>query len=202
MRLVECGLRQDDVEHIVLSHFHADHIEDLIPYLQAACWSRIDPRSKTLHIYGPRGAQTQIMRLLSLFGPDEIIKPTFEVKIHEIREDSFRVGDLVLEAHDLPPAGNRGIRFTYNNKVIALTGDSNFHQQEIDFLTGVDVAIIDSGHISDDEIALLASRSNAKEIYLSHLYRELNAPALLETARAKGFSGRFVIATDLMEIPL
>ena len=28
LRLVEVGLRQDDIEHVVLSHFHADHIGD------------------------------------------------------------------------------------------------------------------------------------------------------------------------------
>ncbi len=201
-RLVQAGLRQDDLEHIVLSHFHPDHVEDLIPYLQAACWSRIDPRSKTLHIYGPRGTQVQIMRVMSLFGPDEIVKPDFDVQLHEIREDSFTIEGFTLFAHDLPPAGNRGIRFSHHGKNIALTGDSSFHQQEVDFLKDVDIAIIDSGHLSDEELVRLAIESNAREIFLSHVYRTLDVPALQASAQKGGYTGRFQMAHDMMEIKL
>ena len=57
LRLVELGLRQDDLEHIVLSHFHPDHLSDLVAYLQAGAWSQIDPRNKDLHKFRlPRGA--------------------------------------------------------------------------------------------------------------------------------------------------
>ena len=202
MRLVEAGLKQDDLEHIVLSHFHADHIGDFIPYLQAACWSRIDPRSKTLHVYGPLVVKVQMMRLISLCGPDELLKPSFDIQFHEIRGDSFLIGDLELSVHDLPPAGNRGICFTYNNKRVALTGDSSFHQAEIDFLKGADIAVIDTGHLSDDELVSLATASNTREIYCSHLYRELNLGMLQSRAEQKGFTGTFILAHDLMEVAL
>ncbi len=56
-RLAEIGMKQDDVEHVVLSHFHPDHLSDLIPYLQATSWSRIDPRAKDLH---PAVARTSV----------------------------------------------------------------------------------------------------------------------------------------------
>ena len=202
MRLVEAGLRQDDLEHIVLSHFHADHIGDFIPYLQAACWSRVDPRSKTLHVYGPLGLKVQMMRVISLFGPDELLKPSFDIQFHEIRDASFTIGGIELSARDLPPAGNRGISFVCNDKRVALTGDSNFHQAEIDFLTGVDIAVIDTGHLSDEEIVSLAAQSNARQIYCSHLYRTLNLTMLQARAEARGFTGTFIAAHDLMEVAL
>ena len=44
-RLAELGYRQDQLRHVVVSHFHADHVSDLIPLLQAGSWSRSDPRS-------------------------------------------------------------------------------------------------------------------------------------------------------------
>ncbi|MEE8278853.1 MAG: MBL fold metallo-hydrolase, partial [Thermoanaerobaculia bacterium] len=43
-RLAQLDLRQDEIEHVVISHFHPDHVSDLIPYLHAASHSPIDPR--------------------------------------------------------------------------------------------------------------------------------------------------------------
>ena len=110
-RLAELGLRQDDVEHVVLSHFHPDHLSDLIPYLQAAAWSRIDPRTRDLHVYGPIGLEVQLMRLLSLFGPDNLTRPHYRVRLHEIRGERFTVGGRDFDFCDLPPADNHGLRF-------------------------------------------------------------------------------------------
>jgi ribonuclease BN (tRNA processing enzyme) len=201
-RLAEVGLKQDALEHIVLSHFHADHVGDLIPYLQAACWSRVDPRARTLNIYGPKGLKVQMMRLMSLFGPDEIVKPSFDIDLHEIREDTFDIGGFRLAFRDLPPAGNKGIRFAYKGLEIAITGDSSFHQQEVDFLKGTDIAIIDSGHLSDEELVQLAVQSSARRIYLSHLYRDLDVPELQSRAEKGGYAGELILAKELMEIDL
>ena len=36
-RLLELNLQNNDIQQIVLSHFHPDHISDLIVFLHAAC---------------------------------------------------------------------------------------------------------------------------------------------------------------------
>ena len=56
----------------------------------------------------------------------------------------------------------------------AITGDSYFHEAEIDFLRDVDMAIIDSGYIEDQEIVQLAVLSRARTIVCLHLYREID----------------------------
>ena len=201
-RLHQVGLKNDDVQHIVLSHFHPDHISDLIPFLQAACWSRIDPRSRNLHVYGPKGVKVQMMRLISLFGPDELTREHFEILVDERRDGVLRVDTLQFDFLPLPPAGNHGLRFTYRGKRIAITGDSDFHQQEIDFLQGVDLAVIDSGHISDEQIVTLASRTQVAQLVCSHLYRELDAEKLQSKAQALGYKGEIIVGKDLMQFPL
>jgi ribonuclease BN (tRNA processing enzyme) len=207
-RLVGLGLAQDDVEHVVLSHFHPDHLSDLIPYVHAAAWSRIDPRRRDLHVYGPEGLEVQLMRLLSLFGPRDLARPEhFRVVLHEVTDERLRIAGRGGTAHafvygDLPPAGNHGLRWTHGGTSVALTGDSSFHDQEVDFLRGVDLAVIDSGHLDDDEIVELAVRSGAARLVCSHLYRELDAGALGECAAARGYRGRIVVAEDLMSFEL
>lgn len=198
-RVSEVGLANDDIEHIVLSHFHPDHVSDLIPFLHAACWSRIDPRKKDLNIYGPVGVKVQVMRVISLFGPDELIRPTFDIRIHEIREPSFAISGVHFDFVDLPPANNHGLKFRVGKKTVALTADSYFHDQEVDFVTGADIAVIDAGHLSENEIVELAVRSHPELLVLSHLYHDYDQPKLESLAASAGFRGKLVIGKDLLE---
>jgi len=197
-RLAALGLRQDDVEHVVLSHFHPDHVSDLIPYLQAAAWSRIDARTRDLHVHGPKGLKVQMMRLLSLFGPDDLARDHYQVHLHEERGDRLTVAGHTFEYADLPPAGNRGLGFTVGSQRVVLTGDSHFHEQEVEFLRGADLAVIDSGHLDDEEIVELAARSGAARIVCSHVYRELDAEELTARAGKRGYAGEIVLAHDRM----
>ena len=203
LRLLELGLRQDDVEHVVLSHFHPDHLSDLIPYLHAASWSQIDPRSKDLHVYGPIGLEVQLMRLLSLFGPDNLWRSEhFRVHLHEIRGDELVIGGRSFGFVDLPPAGNRGLSFTHAGRTYALTGDSDYHEHEVEFLRGADLGVIDAGHPSDGEIVELAARTRVPRLVCSHLYRELDEEELNARARAEGYPGRLIVGRDLMTFDL
>lgn len=201
-RLVELGLRQDDVEHIVLSHFHPDHFSDLIPYLHAAAWSRTDPRQRDLHIYGPPGLDRLLEGLLDLIGRDALGQPTWRLHLHETESTTLSIGGHGFDYASLPPAGNHGLKLRHRGLEVALTGDSSFHEQEVTFLQGVDVAVIDSGHSSDEEILELAARTQVGRLVCSHLYRELDSEDLNDRARRKGYNGEILIGEDLMEIPL
>jgi ribonuclease BN (tRNA processing enzyme) len=201
-RLLQLGLRQDDVEHVVLSHFHPDHLSDLVPYLHAAAWSRIDPRTRDLHVYGPIGLEVQLMRLLGLFGPDDLVREHYRVRLHEVRGETLEIGGRVFEFQDLPPAGNHGLGFAVDGKRYALTGDSSFHAREVAFLRGRELAIVDAGHLEDDELVSLAVETEARRIVGSHLYRELDEEDLGRRARGRGFTGRFVVGRDLMTFEL
>ena len=203
-RLAGLGLKQDLIQHVVLSHFHPDHLSDLIPFLHAACWSQIDARHSDLHIYGPAGLEAQITRLLDLFGAEVLVREErFQVHLHEIREPEVSIANLEFEFRHLPPAGNHGLKFTHNGKTYALTGDSYFHEQEVEFLRGANMAVIDAGHISDEEIVELAVKTQVGELVCSHLYRELDAGKLNALARKGGYKGNLIVGRDLMafEVP-
>ena len=201
-RLAGLGLEQDDVTHVVLSHFHPDHVSDLIPYLQAAAWSQTDPRFTDLHVWGPEGLEVQLMRLLSLFGPHDLSRPErYRVVLHEVRGESLAIEGRDGQVHDfvfgdLPPAGNHGLKWTWKGRTYVLTGDSSFHEQEAELLSGVDLAVIDSGHLTDEEIVELAVRTQAGRIVCSHLYRELDAE-LGERAAEGGYRGQILVGRDL-----
>jgi len=201
-RLLEAGVQHHQLQHIVLSHFHADHISDIIPFLQVGAWSRRNPRTTDIHIYGPAGVQKIIDGLLQVFGPGSLQQPSYEIIVHEITQPHFKIGPYSLDFISLPPADNHGLRFTWNGKRYAITGDSYFHDEEIAFLRDVDLAIIDAGHIEDSEIVQLAASSQAKTIVCSHLYREIDAQQLQAQSTSAGYQGTILVGKDLMTFVL
>lgn len=201
--LADLKFKNNDIEHIVISHFHPDHASDLIPFLQAASWSRTDPRSYVLHLYGPMDMRDHFDKLLKLYlNPTNLNKDTFKVVVHEIKGNNFRINDCNFIFFELPPANNHGLKFEFNARIYAITGDSDFHSQEIEFLKNVDLAIIDAGHPSDEEIVELAVKSQAKVITCSHLYRELDEKALNKQAKEKGYRGKLIVGEDLMKFSI
>lgn len=201
-RLLEVGIRHNQLDHVVLSHFHPDHVSDLIPLLHAGAWSRRGPRTSDLHIYGPPGVQKLIEGFMNLFGPSSLKQPAYDIRVHEVTAEQFWIGSCQFDFISLPPAGNHGLRFAWHGKQYAITGDSNFHGEEIAFLRSVELAIIDSGHIEDDEIVQLAVASRAKTIVCSHLYREIDARHLQTLAQKAGYEGTIIVGRDLMSFVL
>lgn len=200
-RVTELGLKQDDIRNIYLSHFHIDHISDLLPYLHAARYSRTDPRKLDLHIYGPRGLKGMLMRLMSLPADDNFFTGEYDIHLHE-SAGKIVINRQEFEMAPLAPAGNHGLRFETGGKICALTGDSHFHEDLLGFLRGVDLAVIDSGHITDDEILQVAVQSQPRVLVCSHLYRELDEKTLGMTALGRGYRGKLVVARDLMTFEL
>lgn len=201
-RLLEAGVRHHQVQHIVLSHFHPDHVSDLIPFLQAGAWSKRDPRTTDVHIYGPAGVNSVVDGLMQIFRPTSFQQPGYKVIVHEIAAGPYEVAGLHFEAVSLPPAGNHGLRFSWRNRTYALTGDSYFHAEEIAFLKNVDLAIIDSGHIEDSDIVELAVQAQPRQLICSHLYREIDADSLQQQARRRGYTGTILVGRDLMSFVL
>lgn len=202
-RLAERGYRQDQLGHVVVSHFHADHVADLVPLLQAGSWSQTDPRGRDLHLWGPPGLRRLVDGWLELFGASSLVNPErFAVEVHELTAGSFAIDGHQLEFVSLPPAGNHGLGFTVAGRRYGLTGDSSYHLEEIDFLTGRELAVIDSGHPSRKELVELAARTQARRLVCSHLYRELDAAELNEHAVRAGYTGELIVGRDGMVFEL
>jgi glyoxylase-like metal-dependent hydrolase (beta-lactamase superfamily II) len=197
-RLLDVGIPHNQINHVILSHFHPDHVSDLIPLLQAGAWSRRNPRTSDLHIYGPIGVKRLIDGLFQLFSPHSFQQSAYTVMVHEVNEQTITIGPHSFEFLSLPPAGNHGLRFRWHDHSYALTGDSYFHAEEIAFLEHVDLAVIDAGHIQDSEIVDLAVASQAHTIICSHLYREIDAKRLQVEAELRGYAGTILVGHDLL----
>ena len=194
-RTTEVDLKQDDVEHIFISHFHPDHLSDLDPYLQAASWSQIDVRNKDINIYGPPGTKSFLKKMFAVFEWGKIGRD-FAINIHDIKGGELSIMGQHLGVVDLHHS--HGLRFGQ----YAIAGDADVNDDLIALLKGTKIAIFDSGHITDKEIVDIAVQTQAQTLVCSHQYRSLNEERLNIDAKTKGFKGQLVVAHDLMEFML
>ncbi len=201
-RITELGLAQDDIEHVVISHFHPDHLSDLIPFLHAGSWSQVDPRTRDLTIWGPTGLKALLEPLFALFSPGLVNQDRYRVHLREVADERLTIGDREFIYADLPPANNHGLKFSLGGRSYALTGDAELHEQSIEFLREVTIGVFDAGHLTDEEIVELAVESGAELLVASHLYRELDEEELNARASKRGYAGRLIVGHDLESFEL
>src|ERR1700742_1351956 len=100
------------VDAIVVSHLHADHFLDLVPYAYALTYARrqqpvpVDPWPGTEapakpKLYAPRGARQTFRRIVGSWGAEDLIDNAFD--IHEYAPgEEIVVGALRLRFHEVP----------------------------------------------------------------------------------------------------
>lgn len=198
-RIYELSMRQDDIDNVVISHFHPDHISDLIPFLHAGLYSLSDRRSKDLNIYGPKGIEEVIGRIFDIVGRDDIKSAGFRINIHEITGMRFFIGDHEFQFDRLSHENDHGLKFVHDGKVYAFTGDIAFDEKEINFLKDSDFAVLNVGGLKDENIIDIAFLTQVKTIVCSHLYRDMDEERLNSLLIEKGYKGRIVIGRDLMK---
>lgn len=186
------GLTGQDIDGILITHEHADHINGL----------GVIVRKYGIPIYATKGTIEAIKRSGSVGEIDEGL-------FHEVYEDEkLTIKDLVINpmkvAHDA--AQPVAYRVSYGRKKVAICTDlGHFTDYTVDCLRGMDVLFLeanhdvnmlqvgpypyylkqrilgDKGHLSNENSGRLLSRvlhDGVQSIILGHLSKENNLPEL------------------------
>ncbi len=198
------------IDYIFLTHFHPDHVGDLIPLLFALYNSRLPEKEDTLRVWGPRGLLRFLDAMEAGYGRwvkhlDEGIK-FYELKRRLLDFPGFRlIWNKVLHKNE-----SVGYRFETGGKVICFSGDSGYCQELIRLCRQADVAVLDcahadehavEGHLSPSLAAKIAAEAEVRKLILTHLYPDAAHSDLLSVAQ-KYYSGPIVIARDGMKLDL
>jgi ribonuclease BN (tRNA processing enzyme) len=211
--LLECGsgvfgkLREvrdyGDVDAVVLSHMHGDHVLDLVPYGAALTYG--PGRERRPRLLAPPGGRDALGRLSAAAGMRaEHIEQAFAFEEYDPAH-VVDVGSLRLRfqpvAHFTPTnaidvAGGDG-RLTYS-------GDTSPSEELCALARGTDLLLIEAtiprpedegprGHMTPVEAGEHGRRSGARRLLLTHISDELDA----DWARAeaeRGFGGPVEVA--------
>uniref|UniRef100_A0A6J5ZZ38 Unannotated protein n=1 Tax=freshwater metagenome TaxID=449393 RepID=A0A6J5ZZ38_9ZZZZ len=218
--LVDCGsgvfaklraLRDyGEIDAIVLSHFHADHCLDLIPYAYALVYSsrwsqQAAPRPRLIV---PSGGTELLRQLAGLFGPDDLVSKAFEISEYE-PEDVVTVGPLSLSfclvphyvptfAISITDEGSSG-RFTFG-------ADCAPNEQLPEFARGSDLLLIEAtlrvpeddeprGHLTATEAGEHGRAAQAARLVITHISDEIDQQQSVAEASA-AFGGEVILACE------
>jgi ribonuclease BN (tRNA processing enzyme) len=208
-----------DVDAVVISHLHADHFLDLVPYSYALTyaprqqpvpvdrWPGTDcPACPALHV--PPGATGLFRRVVGAWGNEDLIEKAFELHEYDPAEP-LEVGPLRLRFQPVPhftatnaveiASSNGGGRITYG-------ADCSPNEQLVEFARDTDLLVVEAtlprpertgvrGHLTPAEAAEHAQRANVKRVLLTHVSDELDE-LWVRSCACKVFSGPVFVARE------
>lgn len=201
LRLHELKRGINHIDHIFLTHFHPDHISDLIPLLFSR-YHAISPPSHAVRIYGAPGLIKLYKGLSEAFG---VWMNDSRFQVTELTKPLSQISDFQVTNFALNHAPESiGYRFKKAQKVISISGDSGPCPELIELCRNADIAILecsfpddqpDEHHLTPSRAGQIARQAGVKKLILSHFYPEvLRENIMLQASR--NFSGEIQLAKD------
>ncbi len=194
------------ITHIVLSHFHLDHIGDLPTLVFAWRHARLEPRSTPLTIVGPAGTKALLERWASALG-DWLAVPGFALEVIEVvPELPVELGEgVVLTSRSVPhTAESVAYSLEHGGKRLVYTGDTGEDPSLAEWAAGCDLLLAECSlpdsmpvpiHLTPSETAALAAVAAPGMLVVTHMYPPLEGIDLRAELGAR-WAGPTVIATD------
>ncbi len=227
--LMDCGngvfakLRQHidyvDLDAVVISHLHADHFLDLVPYSYALTyaprqqpvpvdrWPGTDcPACPELHV--PPGAQALFRRVVGAWGNEDLIEKAFELREYD-PSNEIEVGPIRITFQPVPHFTETfamSISSTNGSGRIVYGADSSPTEALAEFARDADLMLVEAtlprpertgmrGHLTPEEAGGHARGAGAKRLVLVHISDELDANWARDEA-AQAFGGPVEVATE------
>jgi ribonuclease BN (tRNA processing enzyme) len=211
--LVDCGtgvfakLRQlrdyATVDAVVVSHMHADHFFDLVPYASALSYGpRPHPAAPQLLL--PPGGRAVLRAITEAGGQPRVVEDAFRVREYDIAAGDG-VGDLTLRFQPVPhfiPAN--AVELTAGGGRFTFGADHGPSDELCEFARDTDLLMLEAtlaepdtadrhGHLTAAEAGEHAARAGAQRLVLTHISDELDADQALAAAR-RAYHGPVEIA--------
>ena len=188
-----------DIDAVVISHLHADHFLDLVPFSYGLIYT---PRQQPVPVdrwpgtetparpvlHAPQGAAEVFRRVTGAWGPDDLIEKAFDLREYD-QGDVLEIGPLRVRFHRVPHflPNTNAVEFSSTNGGGRLTygADHSPTEELIDFARDTDLLLIEAtlprperdgvrGHITPAEAGEHARRANARRAVLVHISDELD----------------------------
>jgi ribonuclease BN (tRNA processing enzyme) len=207
------------LDAVVVSHMHADHFLDLVPFSYALTyaprqqpvpvdrWPGTDsPARPQLNV--PAGGREVLRRVVGAWGNEDLVENAFDLREYE-PSDRLRIGHLHVRFHEVPhflethaievTTANGGGRFTFG-------ADSRPCAEIPEFAQGTDLLMLEAtlprpersgqrGHLTPAEAGDHARRANARRLVLTHISDELDELWARDEA-ARAFGGPVEVARE------
>lgn len=210
-RMCEAGVDSKWIDAILLTHFHPDHVSDLVPFLFASNYEYGAVRSDPFHLIGPTGVEQFYRALVGVYG-DWIVPRGNRLILKEMNAsapESLNLSGIAIYSrpavHSFPCLH---YRIEADGVSVTVSGDTDFSENLVDLAQGTEVLVCECsmpdelkqpGHLVPSEAARIAEQAHAKKLVLTHFYPPCEEVDVVGQA-ARFYSGKIVKARDLMVI--
>lgn len=207
-KLLESGTSYLDLDLLLYTHIHPDHISDLVPLL-FACKYEDQPRLKDLTCAGGPGFRGYFDQIEKFYGR-WISTSSYRLTVQEVLNGPFSFKDLQLSAK---PVAHMVESVAYrmefqDGKSLVISGDTDYCQNIVDLAAGADLLVLEcsfpngkkvEGHLTPAFAGRIASESRCKKLLLTHFYPLCDQADILSQCR-EAFDGEVILAEDLLRL--
>jgi ribonuclease BN (tRNA processing enzyme) len=173
----------DDLDAVVVSHMHADHMLDLVTLRYVYPW-RARPKDQRLRVVMPPGSADQVLDLAKGVGSARHFEDCFRLSEHD-GSSTFRYGSLAITPvrtqHYIPCWG---FRLEADDRRLAYTADTAPCGGLADLATDADLLLAEAtlrsldedatppeprGHLTPAEAGQAARDGGSRRLMLTHL---------------------------------
>ncbi len=203
-QMVKAGLRLQDLDAILVSHRHLDHVSDLPQILFTLRIPRFG-RTAPLVVVGPTGMRGFMDGLAQVHSP--WLDAPYGLEVRDLLDAETSLGALRVEAREVVHTKpSVAYRVTHEGRALVYSGDVGECPQIIEAARGADLLLLECAQPDDDPIeshltpaqcGRIAAAAAPRHVVLTHFY-----PAVLETdiegaVRRAGYTGPLTLAADL-----
>jgi ribonuclease BN (tRNA processing enzyme) len=215
---LRCHRDYVDIDAVLISHLHADHFLDLVPFSYALTYAprqqpvpvagwpgTSDPARPELH--APPGAAEMFRHIVSCWGDEELIEHAFALQ-------EYRPGDEL----ELGPMGVRFCEVPHYTRTFAVelstgggqrvtySADCRPNDELPEFARETDLLLIEAtlprpertghrGHLTPAEAGEVGRRAGARRLVITHISDELDAE-WARTQASQAFGGPVDVAHE------
>lgn len=218
-QLAKAGMSYNDLDIILYTHFHPDHVGDLVPYLFATKYMPGFTRNNPVQIWGPAGLVELYSNLKKAFGhwiepPDgKVVFNELPIGVRNLTEfDGIKL--VSGPVHHTPQS--LGYRLTETNAAepeettVAITGDTDYGPDLVELARDVDLLITEcsfpegkkvEGHLTPTLAGRVAREGGARALVLNHFYPETDDAEIMAHVMSE-YDGNITLAEDFLEITI
>jgi ribonuclease BN (tRNA processing enzyme) len=210
-KIAEASSNFREIDYAIYTHFHPDHVVDLISLLFALRIPSDDNKGRNLTVIGPYGMKNLYQNLVRDFnnfieprGYDLVIK---ELSNGHVDFKDFKISSCLVKHHDNSIAYRVESK---DGKTLVYSGDTDYCKSIVELAKDVDVLLLEcsypkhmkvEGHLNATLAGKIARESNCKKLILTHFYPICDDYDILGQCKEE-FSGDIILAEDLMSIEI
>ncbi|HQV34623.1 MAG TPA: ribonuclease Z [Calditrichia bacterium] len=192
-RLVEADINPLELDFLFITHFHPDHIGDLVNWLFVVALDE-NPHRIGPVLLGPVGLK-QFLKAQALAYGDWLSHLLGRIEVRELEtEKTAFSGWTVTRKYVQHTDNSLGFRFDFRGNTVAFSGDSGYCPALVELCRDADLAILEcaypdgrptQNHLTPGDVIRIARQANPRQLAINHIYpdtRPGNPVAIIRAA--------------------